>query len=147
MVLLQVRKNVDQISNHNDNSNIFEPIDDIDNNYNFNNDINDNNNDLNSQIIDIVSKAKTATVSDVKEGVIFPSNINGSDVRVGIIMARWNADIISGLYKGVNESLTACGVKQSNTFTTYVPGKTKIKNYLDIKYIHYILLFFYCNLY
>ncbi len=59
-----------------------------------------------------------------------------------LFFAILNADIISGLYKGVNESLTACGVKQSNTFTTYVPGKTKIKNYLDIKYIHYILLFF-----
>lgn len=41
-----------------------------------------------------------APISSLKEGVAFDSkNINGSDVRVGIIMARWNADIIQGLYK------------------------------------------------
>ena len=57
-----------------------------------------------------------------KEGIKFGANINGSDVRVGIIMARWNADIIQGLYKGVNESLSKAGVLPSNVFTTYVPG-------------------------
>lgn len=57
-----------------------------------------------------------------KEGIKFPTSLNGSDVRVGIIMARWNADVIQGLYKGVNESLTACGVLPSNVFSTYVPG-------------------------
>jgi len=61
-------------------------------------------------------------ISAVKEGIKQIANLNGSDVRVGIIMARWNEDIISGLYKGVNESLVACGVKPSNIFTTYVPG-------------------------
>lgn len=63
-----------------------------------------------------------APLSLFKEGISFGSSVNGSDVRVGIIMARWNADVISGLYKGVNESLIACGVKPSNVFTTYVPG-------------------------
>ena len=62
------------------------------------------------------------SMSMFKEGIKFPTNVNGSDVRVGIIMARWNADIIGGLYKGVNESLTACGVLPSNVFSTYVPG-------------------------
>ena len=63
-----------------------------------------------------------APMSVFKEGINFPTSVNGSDVRVGIIMARWNADVISGLYKGVNESLLACGVKPSNIFATYVPG-------------------------
>jgi len=44
-------------------------------------------------------------ISPFKEGIAFPNSLNGSDVRVGIIMARWNADVINGLYKGVNESL------------------------------------------
>jgi 6,7-dimethyl-8-ribityllumazine synthase len=60
-------------------------------------------------------------ISLEKEGVIF-STLNGSDVRVGILMCRWNSDIVQGLYKGVNESLIASGVKPSNIFTTYVPG-------------------------
>ena len=38
-------------------------------------------------------------VSAVKEGLKYAADLNGSDVRVGIIMARWNADIIEGLYK------------------------------------------------
>lgn len=61
-------------------------------------------------------------ISLIKQGLNITTSLNGSDVRVGIIMARWNADIISGLYKGVNESLASCGVKSSNIFTTYVPG-------------------------
>ena len=44
-------------------------------------------------------------ISPFKEGIKFPTSLNGSDVRVGIIMARWNADVINGLYTGVNESL------------------------------------------
>ena len=56
-----------------------------------------------------------------KEGISF-SSLNGSDVRVGIIMSRWNADVVQALYKGVNESLLASGVKPSNIFSTYVPG-------------------------
>ena len=38
-------------------------------------------------------------MSSVKEGIMFPTTLNGTDVRVGIIMARWNNDIIAGLYK------------------------------------------------
>ena len=40
-----------------------------------------------------------ADMSLIKEGIKSVSNLNGSDVRVGIIMARWNADVIAGLYK------------------------------------------------
>ena len=65
-------------------------------------------------------------LSVFEKGIAFPTSVNGSDVRVGIIMARWNADIIAGLYKGVNESLTNCGVKASNVFTTYVPGSFEL---------------------
>ena len=67
-------------------------------------------------------------------------------------MARWNSDVIQGLYKvissnllvyvftyfyvlfqlcyhtmkGINESLSACGVSAANTFTTYVPGSFEL---------------------
>lgn len=41
-----------------------------------------------------------SSISSIKEGLSFgASSLNGSDVRVGIIMARWNADVIQGLYK------------------------------------------------
>ena len=38
-------------------------------------------------------------ISLLKQGLNISTFLNGSDVRVGILMARWNADIISGLYK------------------------------------------------
>jgi ubiquitin C-terminal hydrolase len=38
-------------------------------------------------------------ISLIKQGLNISSYLNGSDVRVGIIMARWNSDIIQGLYK------------------------------------------------
>jgi 6,7-dimethyl-8-ribityllumazine synthase len=61
-------------------------------------------------------------LSMLKERPDLANALNGSDVRVGIIMGRWNSDIIGGLYQGVNESLVACGVNKSNVFVTYVPG-------------------------
>lgn len=33
------------------------------------------------------------------KGVEFPSNLNGSEIRVGIIMTRWNSDIIQRLHE------------------------------------------------
>lgn len=41
----------------------------------------------------------TSGMSLIKEGVNFSTPLNGSDVRVGIIATKWNADVISGLYK------------------------------------------------
>ena len=37
-------------------------------------------------------------ISLIKQGLNISTILNGSDVRVGIIMARWNSDIINGLY-------------------------------------------------
>lgn len=62
-----------------------------------------------------------APVSE-KVGAKFLEALNGTDVRVGIIRAAWNKDIIDGLYEGVNASLTEAGVKPTNVFTTNVPG-------------------------
>jgi 6,7-dimethyl-8-ribityllumazine synthase len=69
----------------------------------------------------VVAYAK-AQPSAEKIGAKFLESLNGSDVRVGIIRAAWNKDIIDGLYDGVNASLTEAGVKPSNVFTTNVPG-------------------------
>lgn len=47
-----------------------------------------------------LSTMPSITPSMVKEGLSFTgAALNGSDVRVGILMARWNADIVQGLYK------------------------------------------------
>lgn len=77
------------------------------------------------QMVKSKESHENPTISEVsleKEGFTMPTHLNGSTVRVGIVMARWNSDIIQGLYKGVNESLTACGVQPHNVITTRVPG-------------------------
>lgn len=74
----------------------------------------------------VIIEGEANPISLIKQGANFSTSLNGSEVRVGIIASRWNADIISGLYKGVNESLTAAGVKPSNVFITYVPGAFEI---------------------
>eukprot|EP01032_Pedospumella_encystans_P014630 gene14630-16786_t len=48
--------------------------------------------------------------------------LNGADVRVGIITTRHNKAISNNLFKGVNESLIETGVLPSNVFTTSVPS-------------------------
>ena len=47
----------------------------------------------------VIETEQGTQISLIKQGLNISSNLNGSDVRVGIIMARWNADIIQGLYK------------------------------------------------
>ena len=47
----------------------------------------------------VVESDSSPQISLLKQGLNISTNLNGSDVRVGIIMARWNADIIQGLYK------------------------------------------------
>eukprot|EP01032_Pedospumella_encystans_P011730 gene11730-13620_t len=48
--------------------------------------------------------------------------LNGADVRVGIITTRHNKAISNNLLKGVNESLRETGVLPTNVFTTFVPS-------------------------
>eukprot|EP01035_Chromulina_nebulosa_P020119 gene20119-26125_t len=92
----------------------------------------DDEEDTKEEVVEETSNESTQpawidnSISPIKQGLNISTNINGSDVRVGIIMSRWNADIIDGLYKGVNESLYLSGVKQSNIFTTFVPGAFEI---------------------
>lgn len=57
---------------------------------------------------------ETSEMSSVKEGIMFPTTLNGTDVRVGIIMARWNSDIIAGLYKVINCSYMTSSDENDN---------------------------------
>jgi hypothetical protein len=62
---------------------------------------------LPSQASAAIATDSDAPISLMKQGIKFPTVLNGSDVRVGIIMARWNDDIISGLYKVRDPSILA----------------------------------------
>lgn len=54
-------------------------------------------------------------------GVNFPE-LDGSEVRVGIIRARWHPEIIDSLIDGAKEALKESGVKEENIIETEVPG-------------------------
>jgi len=56
------------------------------------------------------------------DAVSFPTTLDGKEVRVGIIKARWHEPILDELLAGVQTSLKECGVDEENVFVTEVPG-------------------------
>lgn len=50
------------------------------------------------------------------------ANIAGSQLRIGILHARWNDSIIQALVKGCIARLTEFGVKEENIVVETVPG-------------------------
>lgn len=55
------------------------------------------------------------------------TNINpGSNLRIGIVHARWNTQIIEALLSGVRKSLEAAGVKDENIILQSVPGSYEL---------------------
>jgi len=74
-------------------------------------------------VIDENSKTNNAPkLSLLKEGFQHNDYQNGENLTIGIISARWNADIINGLYEGVLESLISSNVKENNIHRIYTPG-------------------------
>eukprot|EP00339_Tiarina_fusa_P016103 CAMPEP_0117016104 /NCGR_PEP_ID=MMETSP0472-20121206/12735_1 /TAXON_ID=693140 ORGANISM="Tiarina fusus, Strain LIS" /NCGR_SAMPLE_ID=MMETSP0472 /ASSEMBLY_ACC=CAM_ASM_000603 /LENGTH=221 /DNA_ID=CAMNT_0004720041 /DNA_START=27 /DNA_END=692 /DNA_ORIENTATION=- len=52
--------------------------------------------------------------------------LDGSDVRVGIIKTRWNEEHVGNLVEGCKKALKECGVKDENVFETSVPGSYEL---------------------
>lgn len=50
----------------------------------------------------------------------------GSDLRIGIIHARWNSTLIAALLEGTKKSLRAAGVKEENIIVSSVPGSWEL---------------------
>ncbi|CAM9643665.1 unnamed protein product [Scytosiphon promiscuus] len=67
------------------------------------------------------SRGPSFTRMMAAEGVTF-GDLDGSEVRVGIISTRWNEEIVDRLTDGVKQSLKDCNVTESNIFETKVPG-------------------------
>lgn len=51
---------------------------------------------------------------------------DGSDLRIGIVHARWNNKIINSLLKGVRQKLKEAGVKDENIVVQSVPGSYEL---------------------
>lgn len=54
------------------------------------------------------------------------SRITGSELRIGIVHARWNAKTIDALVSGVKKSLKEAGVKDENIVLQTVPGSYEL---------------------
>lgn len=55
-----------------------------------------------------------------------PEQHNGTGLRIGIVHARWNAEIIDPLLEGTKAKLLACGVHESNIIVESVPGSWEL---------------------
>lgn len=49
-------------------------------------------------------------------------DLDGTDIRVGIIKTRWNKEHVDNVVAGAKASLQACNVTDDNIFETEVPG-------------------------
>ena len=49
-----------------------------------------------------------------------------SNLRIGIVVSKWNDDITNGLYNGANETLLDCGVSTDNILKLEVPGSFEL---------------------
>merc|ERR1719453_1755542 len=70
----------------------------------------------------LAASPRMATGNDA---IAFPE-LDGSEVRVGIITARWHDGIISSLSDGAKAALAECGVKEENIFESTVPGSFEL---------------------
>jgi 6,7-dimethyl-8-ribityllumazine synthase len=52
--------------------------------------------------------------------------LDGRDLRIAIVVSRWNADITDALLAGAERVLAACSVPQENVTIIEVPGAVEI---------------------
>lgn len=55
-----------------------------------------------------------------------PDGIDGSGLRIGVVRARWNADIVDRLHAGVERGLLHLGVASDAVITETVPGSFEV---------------------
>lgn len=66
-------------------------------------------------------RASAARMATGNDAVSFP-DLDGTEVRVGILRTRWHDEIVSDLVSGVRTSLTEAKVQESNIIQYDVPG-------------------------
>src|SRR4029077_20657547 len=57
---------------------------------------------------------------------IIRGNLDGTLLRVGIVVSRWNSEITMELLSGAERALTACQVPLGNIVVLEVPGAFEI---------------------
>ncbi len=57
---------------------------------------------------------------------IIKGNLDGSALRIGIVVSRWNSEITMELLAGAERALAACAVAEDNIVIVEVPGAFEI---------------------
>ncbi|KFY90174.1 hypothetical protein V500_05250 [Pseudogymnoascus sp. VKM F-4518 (FW-2643)] len=65
-------------------------------------------------------------MSNTTKGIGAAPKVDGSDLRIGIVHARWNEQIIGPLLEGARKELLATGVKPANIVVQSVPGSWEL---------------------
>lgn len=60
-----------------------------------------------------------------KNTIEFPK-VNGKNLRIGVVVARWNFDITKGLLEGCVRALKEAGVQYKNVYIVEVPGSFEL---------------------
>mmetsp|Transcript_11963 Transcript_11963/g.17555 ORF Transcript_11963/g.17555 Transcript_11963/m.17555 type:complete len:225 (-) Transcript_11963:1828-2502(-) len=77
----------------------------------------------------IPSTARTTLLGSALKGAeseVSFGELDGSDVRVGIIRTRWNEEHVTNLVDGARKALKECNVEEENIFETEVPGSFEL---------------------
>lgn len=67
----------------------------------------------------------TTAIKGAESEVSF-SDLDGEDIRVGIIRTRWNDVHVTNLVNGAKKALKECNVTDENIFETEVPGSFEL---------------------
>lgn len=73
----------------------------------------------------VPARALAPQMATGNDGVSFPE-LDGSEMRIGIIKARWHEEDIDSLVDGVKTSLKECGVPDENIIIQEVPGSFEL---------------------
>lgn len=60
------------------------------------------------------------------KGAAAPADLDGVGLRIGVVRARWNAQIVDRLAQGVGRGLAALGVEPTDVVDVSVPGSFEL---------------------
>eukprot|EP00532_Pseudo-nitzschia_australis_P001081 CAMPEP_0168184816 /NCGR_PEP_ID=MMETSP0139_2-20121125/13464_1 /TAXON_ID=44445 /ORGANISM="Pseudo-nitzschia australis, Strain 10249 10 AB" /LENGTH=225 /DNA_ID=CAMNT_0008106509 /DNA_START=95 /DNA_END=772 /DNA_ORIENTATION=- len=69
----------------------------------------------------VLRSASSSLLKGAESEVSF-DDLDGSDIRIGIIRTRWNDEHVTNLVDGCKKALKECNVKEENIFETSIPG-------------------------
>jgi len=70
----------------------------------------------------VSSSMSSSSLLKGAESEVSFGDLDGSDIRIGIIRTRWNDEHVTNLVDGCRKALKECNVKEENIFETSIPG-------------------------